>query len=555
MKEDFRRRICAVLTLFIICHIIASYAVSEEIIENREQFSPYDRVIIIGLDGAGTFIRDTDTPNFDRIFAGGNVTWDCEAPYPTISAQGWGSIIYGVSSDVHGLTNAVVNENPFHNPRLTSIFGAVKKKYPDSDVAAITTWHAFGKGIIDQADDIYRYPMTKNIKYKTVISKTEEYIAEHDPRLIFCYFGELDEAGHAYGFGSNKYLEKTREIDQAIGTLYDDFEKQGLLDNTLLMLVTDHGGTAEGTHGGSSPEETQTVFAIRGKGVLQNTEIKDMQLRDIAAITLYALGIDIPETYSGRVPNGIFEGVGGGKHGADYRDADRKKYRNHKTTKTTPELLLSDELIGKLRYRQTFDGETVNGIEGKGKMVSGYFGKALNCKTGWLDTGINWDSSWPGVTLSMWVKVGSLKGDPVFITNKDWSSGDNAGVAAAWLLKYYKINFGTGDKGSAESHFFSKPEDFQKGWSHLLISIDIINSTFSVYKDFLHDGTYPFGEKFTNPEILKTEHSFVIGQDITGRYSSGLNAGVDEVMIFNCALTADDVEELRLYYSQEQPQF
>ena len=31
----------------------------------------YKHVVVIGIDGAGAFIREADTPHFDRIFAEG----------------------------------------------------------------------------------------------------------------------------------------------------------------------------------------------------------------------------------------------------------------------------------------------------------------------------------------------------------------------------------------------------------------------------------------------------------------------------------------------------
>ena len=512
--------------------------------------APYERVIIIGLDGAGAFFRGADTPNFDRIFAEGNVTWDGYAPYPTLSANGWGSILYGVSSDVHGLSNALINSTPFHNPRLTSIFGAVKKRWPDADVASIATAKAFDTGIIDTADDIYRFPSGKSVGRGAMMRKTWEYLDSHDPKLLFCYFGDTDAAGHAYGYGSEKYLQVVRDIDACIGELYDGFEERGLLENALFMIVTDHGGTPEGTHGETSQAETQVFFAVRGKHVPQGTEIRDLELRDIAAITLYALGIDIPETYSGRVPVGVFEGVGGGARGNDYRETDLKQYRGHKTVKETPALDLSDSLISMIRYRQTFDGESIEGLGGKKMLVSGWFGKALNTSASWIDTGVALDPSWPGVTFSMWIKAGSLKGDPLFITNKNWSTGDNAGIAVAWLKKYYKVNFGTGNKGSAEAYFTYMPDKFTRGWSHLLVSIDLINKTFTLYEDFRPAFTSTFGEGIDDILSLCTENSFTVGQDVTGKYSSKLNAALDEVMIFNAALTIDDVEELRLFYTR-----
>ena len=55
------------------------------------QKKPYSHVIVVGIDGAGSFIKDADTPNFDRIFGKGAVTYGGYASFPSISAECWGS--------------------------------------------------------------------------------------------------------------------------------------------------------------------------------------------------------------------------------------------------------------------------------------------------------------------------------------------------------------------------------------------------------------------------------------------------------------------------------
>ena len=72
----------------------------------------YRHVIVVGIDGAGAFIREARTPCFDRIFAGGAVTYRALASRPTISAECWGSMLLGVGPEVHGLTNAIVSSAP-----------------------------------------------------------------------------------------------------------------------------------------------------------------------------------------------------------------------------------------------------------------------------------------------------------------------------------------------------------------------------------------------------------------------------------------------------------
>ena len=46
-------------------------------------FGAYKRVFIIGIDGAGRFIKDADTPNFDRIFKDGAVNYTARAEVKT----------------------------------------------------------------------------------------------------------------------------------------------------------------------------------------------------------------------------------------------------------------------------------------------------------------------------------------------------------------------------------------------------------------------------------------------------------------------------------------
>ena len=73
----------------------------------------YSHVIVVGIDGAGSFIKDADTPHFDCIFKNGAVTYDALASNPSISAECWGSMLLGVGPEVHKLTNAIVGKTPY----------------------------------------------------------------------------------------------------------------------------------------------------------------------------------------------------------------------------------------------------------------------------------------------------------------------------------------------------------------------------------------------------------------------------------------------------------
>jgi len=60
-------------------------------------YGAYKRVVIIGVDGAGTYFEKVATPNFDRIFANSAVRYNAKTEFITVSAQNWGAMLTGVS--------------------------------------------------------------------------------------------------------------------------------------------------------------------------------------------------------------------------------------------------------------------------------------------------------------------------------------------------------------------------------------------------------------------------------------------------------------------------
>ena len=95
-----------------------------------------------------------------------------------------------------------------------------------------------------------------------------------------------------------------------------------MLEDTLFIVIADHGGTndenCKGSHGGWTDEEKYVTFAATGNGI-NNTEIEEMNIRDLAAIVLYAMGIQPPEFdemgWTSQIPDGLFVDYKG-----EYRD-------------------------------------------------------------------------------------------------------------------------------------------------------------------------------------------------------------------------------------------
>ena len=275
----------------------------------------YGHVIIIGVDGAGAFFDDTPTPNMDAIFSDGAITYNGITESPSLSAQAWASLLHGVSSDVHGITAGSVGAYPMSS-HYPSFFRVIRENDHDAKLGSFATWDTVNKIMIEDAD------ITKVGGCGTDADLTDRicaYVESTSPDVLFVQFDNVDATGHAFGFGSDEHLAKITETDVLIGRIYDSYVKAGIIDDTLFIVTTDHGGTKVtsgdylGNHGGETPEEKLITFAAKGKTVIDGGNIDGFEIRDTAAIVLYALGYEQPASWTARVPSGLFEGVTAGE--------------------------------------------------------------------------------------------------------------------------------------------------------------------------------------------------------------------------------------------------
>lgn len=266
-----------------------------------------ERVIIIGLDGAGNFIKETETPNIHGLLEKGVLTYSAQANSPTISAECWGSLLHGVSPDVHGLNNDIVATKTYpEDSRYPSIFKIIKQARPTSKLAAFSAWGPINHGIIEQSaqDHSVSQPDAE------LVESVATYISENpDVALIFVQLDGPDAAGHQHGYGTKSYLASITEADQYVGTILDALRKAHLMDSSLVIITADHGGGGENHYShGSDHHQDKTVFwGCHGPGMNTKMKLKEgFPIMDTAAIVLQALGIEQPGQFEAEVPEGLF---------------------------------------------------------------------------------------------------------------------------------------------------------------------------------------------------------------------------------------------------------
>jgi|LSQX01.1.fsa_nt_gb predicted AlkP superfamily pyrophosphatase or phosphodiesterase len=296
--------------------------------------SNYKHVIVVGIDGAGSFFEQADTPAFDRIFSSGAVTYHALASNPTISAECWGSMLLGVSPKVHGLTNSIVDRNPYpHDSAWPSLFQRIREVMPDAKLGSFCEWSPITRGIVENnlGVDSDSAPDTE------LAPRIADYIRKQKPVFLFVQMDSIDGAGHSFGYGSPQHLKRISEVDSLIDMIYQATKDAGMLDDTLFCVISDHGGTPGGSHGGWTDAEKYVTFAAAGKTVRKGT-IPEMNIRDLAAIVLYALGIAAPVFqicgWTSQIPQGLFDD----ENIPEYRDIsgeDKAEPRISKTPRTS----------------------------------------------------------------------------------------------------------------------------------------------------------------------------------------------------------------------------
>lgn len=279
----------------------------------------YSHIIVIGVDGAGHWFKDADTPFFDRIFEKGAVTYSALSSKPTISAECWGSMLIGVGPEVHRLNNNRVSVFPYPTrSKHPTVFRRIRKVYPQAELGSYCDWKPINKGIVEINQGVEK----KSAKDKELTPLVCDYILRKKPDFLFIHFDSVDGTGHRNGYGTPNHIAAIHEVDKLIGDVYSAAESAGILQDTLFIVVADHGGTngknGKGTHGGWTDEEKYVTFAVTGKDVI-NGEIERMNIRDLAAIVLYASGIDLPafdeKGWTSQIPCGIFK-----DYDSEYRD-------------------------------------------------------------------------------------------------------------------------------------------------------------------------------------------------------------------------------------------
>ncbi|KAJ9550593.1 hypothetical protein OSB04_014638 [Centaurea solstitialis] len=184
----------------------------------------------------------------------------------------------------------------------------------------------------------YPYPSFNVKDLDTVdngcISHLIPTLYDDDWDVLIAHFLGVDHAGHIFGVDSVQMIDKLQQYNEQLEKVVEVLQSQagrgGLHENTLLLVMGDHGQTINGDHGGGSAEEVETsIFAMSlrkspltlpsefdassCKPDLDGREVcvSSIEQLDFAATVSALLGIPFPYGSIGRVNPMLYALVGG----------------------------------------------------------------------------------------------------------------------------------------------------------------------------------------------------------------------------------------------------
>ena len=232
---------------------------------------------------------------------------------PSSSAANWASMFMGASPELHGFNTWGSQKPDFESRELTEnnlfpdIFYLIRQVKPKAELGHIYEWGGMYYLADNKSIDNIRQASLSGTDIKSAVAPAIDYIKAEKPNFCAIIFDQPDGAGHSDGWESDNYYNMLNHLDNALQAIVDAVEEAGMLDETVFVLVSDHGG--KGTnHGGPTMDEMETPLVFCGKGIKSDFEIPESTMvYDIASTIGYMFGVDQPQVWIGRPIMSIFK--------------------------------------------------------------------------------------------------------------------------------------------------------------------------------------------------------------------------------------------------------
>jgi arylsulfatase A-like enzyme len=271
------------------------------------------KVLVIGIDGIRPdVLAEVDTPALDALIAEGAFTDAARTGLPSVSGPGWSSFLIGVHPEKHGVVdNSFEGE---HYAAYPDFLTRIEQVRPELATFAVVDWAPLGRSetglptlsdAIDERVVLDGYALGWLEADDASVDQATRALREGDPDALFVYLGNPDESSHTSGAIGREYRDAIAAADGHVARLIEAVRSRATYasEDWLVLVSTDHGRTADGDHGGDTPEERTIFFLASGPSARIGRLEGDVFIVDVAVTALAHLGIDIEPAWDldGRV--------------------------------------------------------------------------------------------------------------------------------------------------------------------------------------------------------------------------------------------------------------
>ncbi|WP_303227539.1 alkaline phosphatase [Parabacteroides goldsteinii] len=271
-------------------------------------------VILIGLDGWGAYsVSKAEMPNVKKLMDDGSYTLKKRSVLPSSSAVNWASMFMGAGPELHGYTewysktpelpSREVNKNGI----FPTVFSLLHESDPKAEIGCIYEWETIRCLVDTFALNYDKHVSEAESNPAAAAQYAADYIKKAHPNLLAVIIDNPDHVGHATGHDTPEYYAVLKELDKYVGQIVNAVKEAGMLDETIFIVTSDHGGINKG-HGGKTMEEMETAFIISGKNIKKGHEITESMMQfDVASTIAHIFKLEQPQVWIGQPVLSAFE--------------------------------------------------------------------------------------------------------------------------------------------------------------------------------------------------------------------------------------------------------
>lgn len=258
------------------------------------------RVVLVVLDGLrADAIHALDLRCWKRLAAAGASSLTGTTVAPSVTAAAMASLFTGVPPEIHGLRS-----DRFHVPRSAGTVHPLPALLAEAGLATSgfvaelpLLFRGIGKRIATRLG--ISAPHFEGRNAPEILLRARARLAAQRDGFIAFHWPDCDRAGHESGWMSEEYARAAHRLDETLGLLaaLADVESD---PGTLLIALADHGGGGVDprNHESAHPFDRTIPLLLCGGGAAG--DLGRPSLLDVPPTVLWALGVPIPASYTGR---------------------------------------------------------------------------------------------------------------------------------------------------------------------------------------------------------------------------------------------------------------